>query len=95
MQNIMNRRDKEICGTFMVENKDKELIQVVVLQDNLSHYSKGKSYTKTLRLESPEGVIVHPTEDPDIFKLSNGTILKKKRFSSSFPWENNKTRMSV
>lgn len=73
----------------MVENQDKELIQVVILQDSFSHYSKEKSYTKTLRLESPEGVTVFPTEDPDVFQLSNGTILRKKRFSSSLPWQNN------
>lgn len=82
----MRGSDKEVCGTFMLENTDKELIQVVVLQDSFSHYSKEKSYTKTLRLGSPQGVPVYPTEDPDIFQLSNGTILRKKRFSSSFPW---------
>lgn len=92
LRDSMNTRDREVCGTFMVENKDKERLQVVVLQDTFSHYSKEKSYTKTLHLESPEGAIVYPTKDPDIFQLSNGTILRKKRFSS-LPRQNNDTLM--
>lgn len=74
----MKKRDEEICASFTVETEDRELKQVLVTQEILSHYSKKENYSKKLRLESPAGVAVYRTKDPDIYQLANGTILKKR-----------------
>ncbi len=78
IRNIMKTRKKEICGTFLVENEDHQLQQVLVIQDVLSLYKGKERYLKTFRLESINGITVYQTEDPDTFKLANGTILKKR-----------------
>jgi hypothetical protein len=73
----MKTREKEICASFTVENEDNQLLKVLVTQDRLSHYSKEERYSKSFRLESPEGIAVYQTENPEIFKLANGTTLKR------------------
>ncbi len=60
----------------MIDDK-QELRQVIVSQDILSHYSGKTSHTKNLRLDNSDGVEVYNTDDPDIFRLSDGTILRK------------------
>jgi hypothetical protein len=70
---------QEICASFTVENEDHVLKQVIVTQDILSHYNKEDSYSKKFRLESLDGPVVYRTEDPDIFKLDNGMLLKKRK----------------
>ena len=69
---------EEICGSFTVEDDNRELKKVVVTQDRLSHYSKEKSYSKKYRLESIEGVVVYQTRRPGVFQLANGTLLKRR-----------------
>lgn len=73
---MKNRR--EVCASFTVENENHEIKKVVVTQDLLSHYRKEENYFKKFRLESFDGPLVSQTEDPDIFQLANGTILKRK-----------------
>ena len=74
----MKSGEREICGFFTVENENHEFSQVVVIQDLLPNYSKEERYSKTFRLDSLDGVTVYRTKDPDIFKLANGRILKKR-----------------
>ena len=74
----MKKREEEVCASFTVETEDREFKQVLVTQDILSLYSKKEKYSKKLRLESPAGVTVYRTKDPDTYQLANGTILKKR-----------------
>ena len=74
----METKTEEICGSFAVINEKRELKKVLVIQDVLSHYPKEKRCSKTFRLESINGVAVFQTEDPDIFQLIDGTLLKKR-----------------
>jgi hypothetical protein len=76
-QNTMTQKTEEICGSFAVVTEKREIKKVVVIQDVLSYYGKGKSYSKTFRLESLDGVSVFPTEDPAIFRQDDGSLLKK------------------
>lgn len=82
----MGRKGKEICGHFTVETEDNQFKQLLVIQDFVSYYSKEESYSKTFRLESLDGVVVYKTENPAIFRLANGTLLKRKiiKFSPRF-----------
>ena len=68
---------EEICGSFAVVTEHRKIKKVVVIQDALSHYGKEKSYSKTFRLESLNGVSVYRTDDPDIFRQDDGSLLKK------------------
>ncbi len=74
----MKTKTEEICGSFAVVNEKRELKKVVVIQDALSHYPKEQRCSKTFRLESINGVSVYRTDDPDIFQLIDGTLLKKR-----------------
>jgi hypothetical protein len=74
----MKTKTEEICGSFVVVNEKRELQKVVVIQDVLSHYPKEHRCSKTFRLESINGMAVYRTDDPDIFKLIDGTLLKKR-----------------
>lgn len=76
------KKDKEICGDFTVETEDNQIKQVLALQDLLSHYSKEENYSKTFCLDSLDGVTVYKTENPTIFRLANGTLLKRKKWYS-------------
>ena len=73
----MKTKTEEICGSFTVVNEQRELKKVVVIQDVLSHYPKEQRCSKKFRLESLDGVSVYQTDDPDIFQLIDGTLLKK------------------
>ena len=75
----MQTRVEEICGSFIVETEDHQLKRVIICQDIVTHYDKEKSYAKYFRLESPAGVAVYKTENPSIFQLANGTLLKRKK----------------
>lgn len=77
-QSIMKIRE-EIIASFNVENEIKELKQVIVVQEIRSLYSKEETYTKKFRLESLGGAAVYKTENPSIFQLANGTLLKRKK----------------
>jgi hypothetical protein len=76
-QFIMASNTEEICGSFAVSTEQHEIKKVVVIQDALSYYAKEKSYSKTFRLESLDGVSVYRTEDPYIFRQDDGSLLKK------------------
>ena len=73
----MTKKTVEICGSFAVVTEQREIKKVVVIQDALSYYGKEKSYSKTFRLESLKGVSVYQTEDPNIFRQEDGSLLKR------------------
>ena len=68
---------EEICGSFAVVTEKREIKKVVVIQDVLSYYGKEKNYSKTFRLDSLEGTPIYGTEDPNIFRQEDGSLLKK------------------
>jgi hypothetical protein len=70
---------KEICASFAVKNDKNEQKQVVVTQDILCHYRKEENYSKKFHLDSLDGPAVYQTENPDVFRLSDGTILKRMK----------------
>ncbi len=71
-------RTEEICGSFTVVTKNRELKEVVVIQDVLSYYGKEHTCLKKFRLGSLSGIAVYRTDDPDIFRLEDGELLKKR-----------------
>jgi hypothetical protein len=77
----MKTEKKELIGVFTVVNNKQELRQVIVSQDIVSHYSSEDSHTKSLHLDTIDGVEVNKTNDPDIFELPDGSILRIKNSS--------------
>lgn len=74
----MKTKKQEILGSFTVVDHNQELKQVVVSQDIVTHYSGENSHSKNLHLDTIDGVEVFKTNDPDIYKLPDGTELRKK-----------------
>lgn len=62
----------------MVMNDRQEIKKIVVSQDIIAHYSGDTTHSKNLHLDSIDGVKVYKTDDPDIFKLIDGTLLRRK-----------------
>jgi hypothetical protein len=75
--NKMTQKTEEICGSFAVVTESREIKKVVVIQDALSYYGKEKNYSKTFRLDSLNGTPVYGTEDPNIFRQEDGSLLKR------------------
>jgi hypothetical protein len=75
--NNMTQKTEEICGSFAVVTEQREIKKVVVIQDALSYYGKEKKYSKTFRIDSLNGTPVYGTEDPNIFRQEDGSLLKR------------------
>ena len=73
----MTIKKQEHIGIFTVVDDKQELRQVIVSQDIVRHYSGAASHTKNLHLDNLEGLEVYKTDDPDIFRLSDGSTLRK------------------
>ncbi|KJR96573.1 MAG: hypothetical protein VR65_27915 [Desulfobulbaceae bacterium BRH_c16a] len=71
-------RKQELIGSIMVVDDNQEIKKIVVCQDIITHYSGDSSHSKNLYLDSIDGVKVYKTQDPDIFKLIDGTTLRRK-----------------
>lgn len=74
----MKRSKKEEIGTFTVIDDTLEVKKIVIGQDKISHYKRDNNHKKSLHLNSLDGPEVFKTNDPNIFKLQNGSILKKR-----------------
>lgn len=74
----MQSPQREVIGSFSVVDNKQEIKKVIVCQDILSHYSADNSHFKSLHLDHVDGVEVYKTTDPEIFKLPDGTTLKRK-----------------
>lgn len=74
----MKKRKQEIIGSFTVVSDKQELRKIVISQEIVSHYSGQINHSKNLNLDSIDGAEVFQTEDPDIFKLADGSILRRK-----------------
>lgn len=74
----MNKPKKEIIGSFTVLDDKQEIRKIVVSQDIITLYSGNTSHSKNLHLDTIDGVEVYKTNDPDIFRLPDGTLLRRK-----------------
>lgn len=72
-------RTEEIIASLPVVDEANEIKQVIVSQDSVPHYSGEESYYKHFRLESLYGEVIYKTEDPNIFKLVDGAILRRRK----------------
>ena len=74
----MNKTKREFIGSFTVINDRQEIRKIVVSQDIITHYSGNTRHSKNLHLDTIDGVEVYKTQDPDVFRLSDGTTLRRK-----------------
>lgn len=74
---MKSRKQEEIC-TITVVDDAQERKQIIVCQDSVSYYKKDNNHKKTFHLDSFDGPEVFTTNDPNIFKLSTGELLRKK-----------------
>lgn len=74
----MKKRKQELIGSFTVIDEKQEMRKIVISQDIVTHYSGTTRHSKNLNLDTINGVQVQATPDPDIFKLPDGTTLKRK-----------------
>jgi hypothetical protein len=79
----MKTKKQEFIGSFTVVNDKQELKKVIVSQDIVTHYSRESSHSKNLHLDTIDGIEVHKTNDPDIFRLADNTTLRKINSSRS------------
>lgn len=70
-------KQEEVCS-FTVVDDSQELKQIIVTQDSVGYYKRDNSHKKTLHLETVDGPEVFKTADPNVFKLQNGSILKRR-----------------
>jgi len=75
---MLKKTTEEQIASFTVENEARKLIRVIVSQEISPRYDGEKTYRKRYRLESLDGISVFPTEDPDILKLADGSLLRRK-----------------
>lgn len=78
----MSQNNKEFVGSFTVVNSKQEIREVIVSQERVTHYSSSESHSKKLNLDSIDGIEVYKTSDPDVFMLSDGSILKRKKVAA-------------
>ena len=75
-------------GCFNVISSDNITRLIIISQIvSVNEFNVVVGGHKIFTLNTPDGEEVYRTEDPLIFKLSNGTIFRKKRFGPSVPWQ--------
>lgn len=65
-------------GSFKVIADNKEEQQVIISQEQFDYYHKDSRYTKRFTLGSLDGLPVIATDDPMLYRLEDGTNLRKK-----------------
>jgi hypothetical protein len=76
----MNDIKKETIGSFIVVDDQRFIRTIVVCQETFINTKGEVINSKNLYLERSNGEKIHRTEDPDVFKLNDGNILKKQRY---------------
>lgn len=75
----MRHVSREIIGSFAVKTGDGEIRTVIISQESVSHYAKEGSFSgKHLNLGSIDGPQVIWTGESNIFRLHDGTKLRKR-----------------
>lgn len=73
----MQTTQREQLSSFTVISHKNELREVIISQEAIESYSNSKEYENLLNIDTIEGAEVYQTNDPNILKLQDGTILKK------------------
>ena len=76
----MNDLKKESVGSFTVVDDQHIVRRIVVCQDSIINSKGEEIFSKNLYLDDMDGEKIYRTEDPYIFKLIDGNILKKQRY---------------
>ncbi len=74
---VMQTTQREQLSSFTVISHKNELREVIISQEAIESYSNSKEYENLLNIDTIEGAEVYQTNDPNILKLQDGTILKK------------------
>ena len=75
----MDKDQKEILGSFPAIDDKKIVRQIVIAQRIRSYYPGEESHLKSFYLDTIHGPQIHKTDDPKIFTLNDGTLLKRKQ----------------
>lgn len=75
----INKEKEVVIGSISVLDETRNVRTIVVCQKCLTHYQGNLKYLKTFYLESPDGRQVYPTKDPAVYRLLDGTKLKRCR----------------
>jgi hypothetical protein len=73
----MQTPQREQLSSFTVISHKNELREVIISQEIIEPCPTSKEYKNVLNIDTIEGAVVYQTNDPDILKLQDGTILKK------------------
>jgi hypothetical protein len=73
----MQTTQREQLSSFTVISHKNELREVIISQEAIESNSNSKECTNLLNIDTIEGAVVYQTNDPNILKLQDGTILKK------------------
>ena len=73
----INRENEVVIGSISVLDETHNERTIFVCQKCSTHYHCNVQYLKTFYLESPDGPKVYPTEDPAVYRLLDGTKLKR------------------
>jgi hypothetical protein len=74
----MKKQNRTRIGSFTVVNNDHEIKEVIISQEVINHYRATINHTKNLNLDTLDGTPVFKTEDPSIFRLQDGTTLRRR-----------------
>ena len=77
----MQTPQREQLSSFTVISHRNELREVIISQEVIEPFPNSKEYKNVLNIDTIEGAVVYQTNDPDILKLQDGTILKKVHHS--------------
>ena len=71
----------EIIGSFLVNKEDESQGKIIVSQIMADYYDgKLQGARKKLNLDSLDGPEVYRTQNPKVFMLEDGSLLKKKGY---------------
>jgi hypothetical protein len=73
----MSDNEQEIIALFIAVDDKLNVMRIVVSQVSITDNLGGTTFLKKFYLNEINGQKVYQTKDPDIFKLFDGTILKK------------------
>lgn len=74
---MKNKKQEAVCSFTVVDNSQTAK-QIIVCQDKITYYGRDEDHKKTFHLEAIDGPEVFRTSNPNIFKLKNGELLRKR-----------------
>ena len=74
----MGKKKEEILGAFLAVDDKKIVRKIIISQESKACYRGKDIHLKNLYLDKIHGPRIHKTDNPDIFTLTDGTILRRK-----------------